>query len=245
MLYINQQKTFYHFAFTLRLLSFAGDFTVTLVVFSGIPDPVWTIASSHEDYMEIQKHLNAAIKNGWADNLEDIPSILGYKGILIEPKTKKKSVILIVRPETVKFQTMLFNTMPEDALTADLRKEISKMIASGVDKHHVATKRNKRYAPPYGGYQMIHPWALLGTQLRNNCYNYATTIRTDTIAWPGRATGLMLYPPVDGLNVGTSAMRDGLIFLNINHGDPAPVNPPLPNQYHAVALVVWPGKCSH
>jgi len=224
---------------------FAGDLTVTLMVFSSVPDPKWTISSNHKDNTEIQTHLSAAIKNDLAYHPEDMPSILGYKGILVEPNTKKKSVRLIVGLETVKLQTMLFNTMPKDALPADLREEISKMIASGVVKRQVAPKRTKRYAPPYGTYQLLHLQDLLGIQSRNNCYNYATTIRTDTFALPGRATGLLPYPPVDGIRVEYSAMRDGLVPLNVNLGGPVPVNPHLPDQNHVVALVVWPGKCSH
>ncbi len=239
-----KKPTFYHnFCFHGAFGLFAGDLTATLVVFSGFRDPEWTIASSHPDYMKIQTRLNNAIKNGLAYQRKDLPSILGYKGILVE--TNVTSVRLIVGPQTVELQTMLFNTMPKDTLPDKFRKEISKTIASGVVKLQIAPKRNKRFAPPYGTFQVEHPWAQLGRQFTNNCYNYATTIRTDTFAWPGRATGLMLYPPTTGHTVGLSASRDGLTALNVAPGAPAPVNPPLPNQNHMVALVVCPGKCSH
>ncbi|XP_078384232.1 uncharacterized protein LOC144666727 [Oculina patagonica] len=221
----------------------SGDFTATLVVFSGVRDPEWTIASSHPDYMEIQNRLDNAINKGWAYQREDLPSILGYKGILVESNIK--SVSLIVGPTTVQLQTMLFNTMPKDALPDKLRKEISKVIASGKVTRQKAPKRNKRFAPPYGAFQVEHPWAQLGRQFTNNCYNYATTIRTDSFAAPGRGTGLMLYPPLTSLNVAVSALRDGLNALNVAPGGPAPVNPPLPNQNHMVALVVWPGYDFH
>ncbi|KAL9963288.1 hypothetical protein ACROYT_G032473 [Oculina patagonica] len=220
----------------------SGDLTVTLAVFSGVPDPEWTIASSHPDYMEIKTRLSAAIQNGWAYLPENIPAILGYKGFLVIPNMEeKKSVVgepekrLIVGPTTVQLQTMLFNTMPKDALPDDLRKEILKVIASGVVKPQEAPKRSKRYAPTYS----TAPWSLRSHQPYNNCYNYATTIVTDTFAQPGRRSGNKQYPPIQAYKVRIGAESDGLATLNVAAGGPVPTNPALPNQNHVVALVVW------
>ncbi|XP_078382118.1 uncharacterized protein LOC144664781 [Oculina patagonica] len=221
----------------------SGDFTVTLAVFSGVPDPKWTIASSHPSYTEIQNRLNARINDGLAYLPENIPAVLGYKGFLVESKMKKESVRLIVGPITVQLQTMLFNTMPKDALPEDLRNGILKVIASGVVKPQVAAKRSKskRYAPEYSN----APWNLRNHQPFNNCYNYATTKVTDTFAQPGRATGVLPYPPILANPVRMSAERDGLVTLNVAAGGPVPANPALPDQNHVVALVVAPGLDYH
>src|SRR6266576_2958315 len=61
------------------------------------------------------------------------------------------------------------------------------------------------------------PWNFQGTsssptnvQLTNNCYNYATDIRTDTFAQPGRASGLYtVTPPPNCADVGRGAVSDG------------------------------------
>lgn len=45
--------------------------------------------------------------------------------------------------------------------------------------------------------------------LRNNCYNYASNIRNDTFAQPGRAHGYTIPAACTGLQVATGALADG------------------------------------
>lgn len=226
---------------------FAGDVTVTLVMFSGVPDPEWTVTSTDPDYLDVQTRLNNAIQNGLVYQPEDLPAVLGYKGFLVrEHDVKKKKTVLqgeaeerlIVGPVTVELQKRLFKTMPKGILPETLRENITKVIASGVVKPQVAQKKTKRYAPPF----VTAPWVTRNRQLNNNCYNYATTVITGTFARPGRASNNP-FNAIAPLNVLLSAMGDGLVPLL--PGGPVPVNPPLPNQNHVVALVVWPGKCPH
>ena len=188
--------------------------------------------------------MGAAIQNNLAYYPENIPAILGYKGILVVPiSSKKKARVpglteerLIVGPQTVKLQMLLFKTMPKGVLPDDLSKEISKDITSGSVNPKVAPRRAKRYAPPF----VNAPWATRNRQLNNNCYNYATTIPTNTFAQPGRATTNRTYPdPVTFNNVRNLAVSDGLAVLNVAPTTTAPANPPLPNQNHVVALVIW------
>ena len=123
---------------------------MTLAIFSGVPDPEWTVTSNDPDYMEIEMRFNAAIQNGWAYLPEDLTPLLGYKGILVTPNTnKKKSVLqgeteerLIVGPTTVQLQLLLFKTMPKSALAENLRQQISNVIASGTVKVQVEPKKN-------------------------------------------------------------------------------------------------------
>ncbi len=216
--------------------------SLTLAIFSGVRDPEWLVTSTDPNYMKIRTRLIAAIQNYWAYLPEDLPPVPGYKGILVARiMNKKKSVVqgmtgerLIVGPITVQLQMVLFNTMPknESFPPEKLRKQISKMIASGAVRPQKSPKKTKRHAPEY----QTAPWVTRNRQLNNNGYNYATTIPTGTRAQPGRATGHMQYPPINGVNVLNSAVWDGLAVLNVAIGGPVPVNPP--NQDHVVALVV-------
>jgi len=84
-------------------------------------------------------------------------------------------------------------------------------------------------------------WNVPGIQASNNCYNYATDIRTDTFAQPGRASG---YTPAN-ISTGeytTAAVSDGLQSgVNLdNLWDTSG----LPNG-HVVALVIDPGNDFH
>ena len=197
--------------------------------------------------MEVQTRVNEVIENGQAYLPEDLPPILGYKGFLVSTNMKKKKSIeqdvaegrLIVGPVTKELQMLLFKTMPKGLLPEDLRKQILTVIASGTVKPQVAPKRSKRWAPTY----QTLPWTSRYRQLHNNCYNYATTVRTDTFAQPGRAGGNLLYQTLrlNGVRVRNSAQADGLNVLNVLPGN-VPTNPLLPNENHVVALVVWPGK---
>lgn len=72
-------------------------------------------------------------------------------------------------------------------------------------------------------------------RFNNNCYNYATDIRTDTFAQPGRATGHLFLPPPDCPGVGASATFDGLKPVDCDSGCGCR------ECCHKVALVVSPG----
>ena len=57
-------------------------------------------------------------------------------------------------------------------------------------------------------------WRWFGTcanTMRNNCYNYACDIKTDTIAIPGRASGRAVSMPYTCTNVDQAVQLDGLI----------------------------------
>lgn len=78
-----------------------------------------------------------------------------------------------------------------------------------------------------------------GIQFNNNCYNYATNIRTDTYAQPGMATGryYLDYGGENCPNVTLSALSDGLRAVG---ADTSCVG-----RCHKVALVMDPGWDYH
>lgn len=72
----------------------------------------------------------------------------------------------------------------------------------------------------------------------NNCYNYGSTIRTDTFAQPGRASGTPLPPLFKAKDVKISAKADG--FKTYKLALPS-MRPPA-GARHLVALVYYEGE---
>jgi hypothetical protein len=87
------------------------------------------------------------------------------------------------------------------------------------------------YDPALWSFSYAHPYA----QVSNNCYNYATNIRTDTFAQPGRASGHMYVSPPDCAGVGGGAVSDGLKPVDCYRGCGCS------GCCHRVALFVSPG----
>nr|P86982.1 RecName: Full=Insoluble matrix shell protein 1; Short=IMSP1 [Ruditapes philippinarum] len=77
-------------------------------------------------------------------------------------------------------------------------------------------------------------WNIDPIQRRNNCYNYATNIQTNTFAQPGRASGRRYRENVGG-EVYSACLRDGLTGLRA----------PDAGTECLIALVVWPGEDYH
>lgn len=201
-----------------------GLYNVTLVVFSGRPDPEWTVASS-----------SISIENVRSYDPSKMPPRLGYKGILVNSGTEQ--VRLLVGPETMKIQLELMRTMPKDLLAPDFVKEIISEINSGEVKPVTSSVSGaKRAAPPYA------PGDWLTTRLRlcNNCYNYANNRPTYNYAQPG----FNKAGPPPGLTfaqrIAYRARRDNLTDVPAANLDPNGV-PVQPNDNkHVVALVVRP-----
>lgn len=80
-------------------------------------------------------------------------------------------------------------------------------------------------------------WNVPSRQPYNNCYNYATNVRTNTYAQPGLAAGAM-YSALTCASVKPAAVADELI------DDPGADNK-CPKEGHLVALVVAPGWDFH
>ena len=103
---------------------------VTLAIYSGLPDPVWTINSCHKSYQEVKEHLDDARGRGIIYRHEHMPAVLGYKGFLVRlPEAKQAE--LVVGQETAALQKLLLETMPEGLISDTLRKRTLQAINSG------------------------------------------------------------------------------------------------------------------
>ena len=202
-----------------------GFYNVTLAVFSGRPDPEWTVASS-----------SFPIKNVLSYDPSDMLPRLGYKGFLVHSGTEQ--VRLLVGPETTKLQLELLQTMPKNLLAPDIVKEVISAINSGVVQPVTSSvSRARRARPPYEPVL----WETRRRELCNNCYNYANNRPTYNFAQPG----FNKVDPPPGLTYGERiayrARRDGLTDVPAANLDANGV-PVQPNDNrHVVALVVRPG----
>ena len=194
-------------------------------MFSGRPDPEWSIASS-----------TISIENVRSYDPSEMPARLGYKGFLVHSNTEQ--VRLIVGPETVQLQQELMQTMPKDLLAPVFVREIISEINSGEVKPVISSVSGaKRAAPPFAPGQ----WQTRRRQLCNNCYNYANNRPTYNFAQPGFNK---VEPPQEhtyAQKIHFKALRDTLTDVPAADLDANGV-PVQPNDNrHVVALVVRPG----
>ena len=206
---------------------------MTLEVFSGVPDPQWMILRNNVKgsmFQEIKKGLHRARKYA----PENAPGKLGYEGFLVQEVKdgKKQSEVLIVGRATVKLQLLLLRSIPKGMISEEIYNIVQKEIQGG-KVEAVADSTKKRHAPPYRPLYWNHRNHI---EL-NNCYNYASTIRTDTFAQPGRASGRPLPLQFTARDVRLSAMADGLRFKRSLRC----MRPPL-RRRHLVALVYYEGE---
>lgn len=97
--------------------------------------------------------------------------------------------------------------------------------------------------PPSSSTYEPHVWNnRTFVQRRNNCYNYASNIITNTFAQPGRANrhNITRNPPqLYGESIYYGAILDGLIPV------PAPTQCLPSPGLNLIALVIWPGRDYH
>ena len=226
---------------------FPGDLTVSLIVFSGRPNPKWKILSTNPGYKGIVTMLQNAKKSKLTYRPEDMPARLGYKGFLVQSTMKKESD-LIVGPKTTTLQKLLLKTMPVGIISKAKLQSVSEEINQG--KVYAKVQTTKRFAPNY----FPSSWNGIPDKLENNnCYNYANDKATGTFAQPGRAYALRagLIPNIRAYNlritsgevVKAAAVADGLQIVNVRRPAQGPfVQNRLPRvpkgPRHLVALVV-------
>ena len=208
---------------------------MTLEILSGRPDPHWTIESSHQNYTKIKSLLNSATTY----SPEEAPSKLGYQGFTVEKMRngEGQGKKLVVGPESEKLQMLLLWSRPPNAKAAPINSIAEEEIRSGTVRPNV-TNAAKRFAPWY----RPSYWNGEAHVTRNNCYNYASTVRTNTFAQPGRGSGNPIdwFSDVTPADVRSAAESDGCVF------EPAKTHMCAPKgNKHLGALMVYIGKCMH
>lgn len=220
----------------------SGDLTVSLIVFSGRPNPKWKILSTNPGYKGIVTMLQNAKNAKLTYRPVDMPARLGYKGFLVQNSMKKESD-LIVGPKTATLQKLLLKTMPAGIISKAKLQSVSEEINQG--KVYAKVQTTKRFAPDY----FPSSWNGIPDRLKNNnCYNYANDKATGTFAQPGRAhdlrAGLAYNLRItSGEVVQAAAVNDSLQVVNVPRPPQGPfVQNRLPRvpkgPRHLVALAV-------
>lgn len=103
---------------------------MTLAIYSGVRDPVWTVhPDSHRNFSKIKRHLQTARNEGKSYRHDHMPSIVGYKGLLVHPP-KEKDAEWVVGHETKELQKLLVETMPKGLIPDNLYQTILEAIES-------------------------------------------------------------------------------------------------------------------
>jgi hypothetical protein len=220
--------------------------TVTLHVFSGVPDPAWELTD--QQAQELANRIGRIQKT----TLLKPPGIvggLGYRGFSVNSVREKildPHIYLhagIVDLDRFDSNRIADNSDLETWLLSTAGKAVETDIETYVQAELTGRSKNITPAsapslvilavPPYDpGKWNNDP----NIRTRNNCYNYANDKITNTFAQPGRGSG-HIYTALDCGNVGAAAQRDGQIPVGSASSTPA--------QGHFVALVIWPSRDYH
>ena len=103
---------------------------MTLLIYSGLPDPVWAVHSHNEKFREIKELLANARAKGNCYRQEHIPAVLGYRGFLVHHQGVGDAE-LVLGKETEALQKLLLDTMPDGLIKDKLRQKILQAIDSG------------------------------------------------------------------------------------------------------------------
>ncbi len=231
--------------------------TVTLNVFSGRPNPVWTL--DDDQSAELMRLIS---QGGTPTNLKSSAGIvgLGYRGFQVTSSQTSS-----VGPMSLHVHDGVLDSGPTELNLISERKTIESFlletggnaINAAVREHVIGSLSNKptlsvkdftMAATAAAQCPVCHAadapsynpaiWNIPSVQPYNNCYNYANNQMTNTFAQPGRAHGIAITT-MSCAGVQPGAVADGLVATpNFS----APLGQ---GQGWYVALVIWPGNDYH
>jgi hypothetical protein len=228
-------------------------YLLKLHIFSGRPDPVWSISDKEAARLleagdQTPQRLFEA--HGMATAAAQPPRRgLGYRGFsLIESAAGHSGDTLLETaslPAAESRREAFIDTNPEaERLLLEsgahlLDPVIVKAARDSIAAQPVIAGPIKACPACHGATAPVYNpayWNNNPTRLaNNNCYNYANNNATNTFAQPGRASGHM-YTALQCPNVRAAAVSDGLqVVANFAAN--------IPGWY--VALVIWPGVDYH
>jgi hypothetical protein len=188
-------------------------FEVELDIFSGRPNPRWTLDGREEAEL-IERMLDRTVAFVAPS---DTDGYLGYRGFVLRA-TGATADNLTSRglPTTFRVRDGLGHSI-------DLGAE-SWLLATGAPASipgHVVKAAADRLASPADPLARCRPFFTSSTDFSdwngqpwtddNNCYNYGSNYRTDTFAQPGRGAGEM-YHSINVPEILAAAQRDGYVL---------------------------------
>lgn len=210
-----------------------------MTYFDGMPNEWWQLKDA-----EITKSLVAAKKAGKFGLPEQMPSKLGYSGLLVQDNNTKITELL-VGIESFALQMRLIETMPK--YSEKILIEDRKAIEEDAKKIKFEKARRKRYAPQYDAREWDGDTALYRRRFCNSAYDYANEKVTNSYAMPGYASGtnLLTVPALLGITIQNAAVADGMTVVPVPLPVPAPgaalLTPPTDGN-HLVFFRFRPGK---
>lgn len=228
--------------------------TVTLNVFSGRPNPVWTVPEGGA--AELTDRMGAITTTS---NLKPAGVVagLGYRGFSVSRNEESDAMYIhsgVVDPGHAsptliagdrEIEKWLLSTAGQ-AVTADVRSHVEESLSGPVSHDALIAAVAARHCPVCHAADapVYNPglWNTPAVQPHNNCYNYANNRITNTFAQPGRATGhqyTQLRTCTGAGAVEPAAQSDGLVPTG---GFAAPL---AAGHGWYVALVLWPNNDYH
>ena len=206
---------------------------MTLPIYSGCPDPVWTVDSSHKCFNAIKEHLEKAQSS--EDSLHEMHSKLGYTGFVLHHSHTKQPHV-IAGPKTAVLQQALLESIPKGLVSKEMLKEIAKNF-------HQVPPTARSFPKKSNSDPDLSKWNKFPEIRRdNNCYNYGNDYITNTFAKPGRASGKPFQSQtMTGEAVEAAAVNDGLKVVKPAPSSTDPVPKPPPGE-RLVALFIHPGQ---
>ncbi|WP_147441883.1 hypothetical protein [Corallococcus exercitus] len=216
--------------------------TVELDIFSGRPNPRWAL--TEREARQLTERIRA--DPSLLLPLDADTGGLGYRGFIVRAEDtgmaddwKRLGLPPMVRlggafqPEAAESSRFLLHSAESARL--DLRDpgpvlaEAESVILQSQDVQGVMTICNPAALTSDTDFSY---WNGAANQPYNNCYNFASNLRTNTFAQPGRAAGAM-YTSISCSAVGTGAVRDG--WQTSCRAD----------ANYNVCLVIWPNYDYH
>jgi hypothetical protein len=238
--------------------------TITLHVFSGRPDPTWTV--SDEDAAPVEARL-AALERPTVAKPPGLLGMLGYRGFSVSRQIGHARALDVYVHEGV------VDPGSHEVSYVDESRELEVLLLAGAEQHvepgvlqYVRAEISRPPAAAAPGATAALPWPspwpvarpitcptcyaadappytpatwnIPSVQPYNNCYNYANNQITNTFAQPGRAHGTRIANLVCP-DVQAAATADGL------QATPNFAGPLRAGQGWYVAMVIWPNTDYH
>lgn len=250
-------------------------------VFSGRPNPSWTVEKENAKSI-----LNKITNNeDVVADIASIPSILGYRGVIIEMEEMAEEYSLPSRfviasgassnePKGIEIATQIVKDMPLDTSNGKsleltrLDEGMRNFMLNRLSVHSTAMRTIPPEVRKSGqevdqkidvleevveGYKPQRACHWDGRNFDkdegvfkediwlNNCYNYATAIKTNTYAQPGRHSGHTVQKY--GCNDVMKAAMADIAWRPSNDKKECPLKSSRPN--YLMALVLWPQNDYH
>ena len=208
---------------------------MTLSIYSGRRDPVWTVDSSHKCFNAIKEHLEKAQSSPDWLRRDKMHSKLGYTGFLLHHSHTEHPHV-ISGPKTAVLQQALLESIPKDLVSKETLKEIA-------NNFHQVPPTARSFPKKSNSDPDLSKWNKFDEIRRdNNCYNYVNDYITNTLATPGKASGKPVESQtMTGEAVEAAAVNDGLKVVKPAPSSTDPVPKPPPGE-RLVALFIHPGQ---